>query len=100
MGTRADFYVGCGKDAEWLGSVSRDGYQWEKTPDCQLLNAKTENDFRLAVADIINYRSDWISAKIWPWLWPDSNATDYVYAFHNGSVEVITDDREWPDMSV
>jgi hypothetical protein len=26
MGTRADFYVGRGKDAEWLGSVAFDGY--------------------------------------------------------------------------
>jgi len=28
MGTRADFYVGMGKDAEWLGSVAWDGYEW------------------------------------------------------------------------
>lgn len=26
MGTRADFYVGRGKDAEWIGSVAFDGY--------------------------------------------------------------------------
>jgi hypothetical protein len=26
MGTRADFYVGRGPDAEWLGSVAMDGY--------------------------------------------------------------------------
>jgi len=26
MGTRADFYVGRGEQAEWLGSIAWDGY--------------------------------------------------------------------------
>jgi hypothetical protein len=26
MGTRADFYIGRGTEAEWLGSVAWDGY--------------------------------------------------------------------------
>ena len=28
MGTRADFYVGVGKKAEWLGNVAWDGDEW------------------------------------------------------------------------
>jgi hypothetical protein len=27
MGTRSDFYVGKGKDAEWIGSIAWDGYR-------------------------------------------------------------------------
>ena len=26
MGTRADFYIGKGTDAEWLGSIAWNGY--------------------------------------------------------------------------
>jgi hypothetical protein len=26
MGTRADFYIGCGRDSEWIGSIAWDGY--------------------------------------------------------------------------
>lgn len=100
MGTRADFYVGVGKDAEWLGSIAWDGYEWDEDKDCALMKATTEQEFRAAVSDIAKTREDWTSQEQgWPWPWNDSNTTDYAYAFHDGKVEAITDDREWPDMS-
>ena len=45
MGTRADFYIGSGKDAEWLGSVAFDGYEWDDNADCALMTATTPDEF-------------------------------------------------------
>jgi hypothetical protein len=43
MGTRADFYIGRGKRALWLGSVAFDGYPAGRAK--RLLDAKTERQF-------------------------------------------------------
>ena len=40
MGTRADFYVGKGKDSEWLGSIAWDWYP-DGIPD-NILDAESE----------------------------------------------------------
>jgi len=49
MGTRADFYVGRGETAEWVGSVAWDGYPnepWGIGRTTDLFTATTEADFR------------------------------------------------------
>ena len=100
MGTRSDFYVGVGKNAEWLGSVAWDGYEWGEDENCQLMKATTESEYRMAVSGIAKARDDWTAPEQgWPWPWDDSNTTDCAYAFHGGKTEYITEDREWPDMS-
>jgi hypothetical protein len=43
MGTRADFYIGRGESAEWVGSVAWDG-QPSGMPE-PLLTATTKGDF-------------------------------------------------------
>ena len=56
MGTRADFYMGTGTGAEWLGSVALDGYQDGPSGIPQryprLPAAKTEAEWRAAVDDL------------------------------------------------
>lgn len=92
MGTRADFYVGTGVDAEWLGSVAWDGYEWQESPDCPLMKATTEDEFRAAVKGISTNRKDWTSPdQGWPWPWDDSFTTDRAYAFVDGK----TQDFNW-----
>ena len=59
MGTRADFYIGRGQDAEWLGSVAWDGYEWE-ADDSDLMQAKTADEFRAAVAAIEAERDEYV----------------------------------------
>jgi hypothetical protein len=87
MGTRADFYIGTGKDAEWLGSVAFDGYEWNEKPACPLMTAKTADEFRAAVQEATNARKDFTKPEQgWPWPWNDSNTTDYAYVFNEGSV--------------
>lgn len=79
MGTRADFYVGRGNDAEWLGSIAYDGYP-DGIPE-DLLNATTEDEFRNSVAAMSTW-DDWTRPEDgWPWPWEDSRTTDYAYAF-------------------
>lgn len=82
MGTRADFYVGKGKDAEWLGSISFDGH-----PDCrgpQILEAgvSSEKEYRNSVKMLIADEGHGTTPEQgWPWPWDDSGTTDFSYTY-------------------
>jgi hypothetical protein len=94
MGTRADFYIGRGPDAEWLGSVAWDGYQWEDAGSA-LMKSTTADEFRAAVATIQAERRDFTApAEGWPWPWNDSNTTDYAYVLHEGRTTAYVFGRE------
>ncbi len=92
MGTRADFYVGHGQDAEWLGSVAWDGHGWydHKTDMCDAeLSAADADTFRSKVAAILNGREDsTLPEDGWPWPWDDSHKTNYAYVFADGCIHV------------
>lgn len=103
MGTRADFYIGTGKDAEWLGSVALDGYRWEEEPDNLLILSPDATTFRTVVTGILKDRHDaTLPEQGWPWPWNDSKTTDYAYAFKDGKVQIFnfeSPEDGWPDMS-
>lgn len=83
MGTRADFYVGRGQGAEWIGSIAWDGYPSGIDP--QVLNCTGEAAYRHAVAAFLADRQDkTLPADGWPWPWETSSTTDYAYAFDVG----------------
>jgi hypothetical protein len=85
MGTRADFYIGIGKDAEWLGSIAWDGYP--EGIDDAVLGATNEADYRAALEAFKAGRDDWTAPEDgWPWPWNDSDTTDCAYALHNDQV--------------
>lgn len=97
MGTRADFYVGRGESAEWLGSIAFDGY-----PDgiaSSVLNAITEAGYRNAVSDLlaVERRHATLPDEGWPWPWETSDTTDYAYAFDGGRVWGACFGYEWFD---
>lgn len=96
MGTRADFYLGRGADAQWLGSVAWDGY-----PDgFEHINMKaaTAMEFANSVAKELNSRDDsTFPERGWPWPWEDSGTTDYAYAFDGGKVWACGFGGEWFD---
>lgn len=97
MGTRADFYIGRGLQAVWLGSVAYDGYL-DGMP-AELLNATTEDAFKTAVASLAS-RDDWTSVdQGWPWPWEDSRTTDYAYAFDGDKVWASNFGHSWFDAS-
>lgn len=86
MGTRADFYVGRGRAAEWLGSIPYDGYP--DGIDAAVLKSKTEAAYRKNVAAFLADPDNnaTLPAMGWPWPWDDSNTSDYAYAFDGGKV--------------
>ena len=93
--TRADFYVGRGPKAEWLGSIAADGYP-QGIPK-ELLASSDERQFRSEVRKFMAGRGDSTRPKDgWPWPWEDSKTTDYAYAFENGKVAISNFGR-WND---
>ena len=83
MGTRADFYLGRGAGAIWLGSIAWDGYP-SGIPNA-VKEARTAENWDRAVAEFLSTREDaTFPAAGWPWPWPDSRTTDYAYAWAGG----------------
>jgi hypothetical protein len=94
MGTRADFYLGRGKDAEWLGSIAWDGYPGGISN--KLLDSWTEDEFKERLAEFAKGRNDWTSpADGWPWPWENSGTTDFAYAFDEEELWMSCFGREW-----
>lgn len=97
MGARADFYIGRGKDAEWLGSIAWDGYP-SGVDRPGLLDASDESGFRGAVLEEIAGREDGTKPEDgWPWPWDTSDTTDYAYAFDDGRVHGSCFGGNWFD---
>lgn len=96
MGTRADFYIGRGVDAEWLGSVAWDGYP--EGFDKVLFQQKRPGAWRRAVEIMLAGREDATTPdKGWPWPWEDSRTTDYAYAYEKGRVWASAFGHKWFD---
>lgn len=94
MGTRADFYVGDGPDAEWLGSIAFDGDP-EGEPSV-VLDADSEPVYRERVAQLLSSLDDaTLPAMGWPWPWNDSSSTDYAYTWLHGGVHVSQFGAGW-----
>lgn len=94
MGTRADFFIGVGPTAEWIGSTSYDRapYGWGEDP----LKAGTEKEFRdavevmLATGDLVTRPSEG-----GPWPWADFRTSDYAYAWDPQRGPVTSAGRVW-----
>ena len=88
MGTRADFYMGQGKKATWLGSIAWDGYP-DGIPD-SIKRAPTQAEYHSAVAEFLESRNDAsLFQDSWPWPWKDSRTTDYAYTFSTKTNQVM-----------
>lgn len=114
MGTRADFYVGTGPDADWLGSIAYDGYRIDEMKEADadrgddnracwtIKSATNETGFRKAVAALLALNDDaTLPEQGWPWPWNDSTTTDYAYAFVDGACKAFPWGKgaSWPDMT-
>lgn len=81
MGTRADFYVGIGAEARWLGSHAMDSH-----PDCLpqgLFAAASPEAWEAAVTAFLTENGR-LAALGWHWPWRSSRGSDYAYTFHEG----------------
>lgn len=96
MGTKADFYVGKGKKAKWIGSIGSDGFP-EDIPS-EIWNAKNCKEYRKAVKKFFKDEETQEIATLpdqgWPWSWNDSTNTDYSYTFDKG-VHVSSWGHRW-----
>jgi hypothetical protein len=96
MGTRADFYIGEGVEAVWLGSISSDGYPENISFD--LLTAESETEFIQEINNHITPIKNFKNPKQgWPWKWENSNMTDYTYALINNKVMISVFGSSWID---
>ena len=95
MGTRADFYVGRGEQAEWLGSIAWDGYP--NGNPAPITAMTSEESYRGRVEEVLQKCADHATrpADGWPWPWKDSRTTDYAYAFDDGKVWASNCGHEW-----
>lgn len=94
MGTRADFYVGRGETAEWIGSITSVGYP--DGIDATVFNVTTEDDYRAAVTEFFAQRDDvTLPSEPWPWPWVNSQTTDYAYAFDTDAVYASSFGCQW-----
>jgi len=86
MGTRADFYVGRGKRARWIGSIAYDGHPENYHHIC---TRRQKHTFERAVRCELLRRDDATFPRDgWPWAWDDSNTTDEVFCFDKGRVRI------------
>jgi hypothetical protein len=98
MGTRADFFVGVGPSAEWIGSIAFDG-----CPDgspAPIFKARTEARYRAIVTTMLaDLRKDGSPTTTpdegWPWPWPDHRTTDFAYAWDGDGVVISRYGRPW-----
>ena len=93
MGTRADFYVGLGKDAEWTGSIAWDGHDdtlRKESESARIFTATTEQDWREAVSQFLAPRENATAVEQgWPWPWNASTTTDCAYCFNGERTHVF-----------
>lgn len=94
IGTRADFYVGRGETAQWLGSIAFDGFP--EAHAARLIGCAEESAYRLAVQTLLAAVDHATRpAQGWPWPWPNSQTTDFAYAWDAGVVYVTCFGHGW-----
>ena len=76
----ADFFLGVGEGAEWLGTLRLQG-----DPDDlprALREARWPSEYRRLVAALLRSRVDGVRPhQGWPWGWDTANGTPHVYTF-------------------
>jgi hypothetical protein len=92
MGTRADYYLGRGERAEWLGSSAWDGHPVSLK---EIAGAETEKAFLDAVNERLSEDDGTRPKDGWPWPWETSSTTDFAYAWDEGKVWISCFGREW-----
>lgn len=99
---RADFYVGLGENARWLGSIADGGHPAVMTAQHDLFNLDgnesdyAETTFVGMAESIVNDAHDagvpvrWAALGAeWPWDYDTSVGTQYTYAWNNGCIHVF-----------
>ena len=94
MGTRADFYLGKGEGAEWLGSSAWDGH-YQTMEELGIANAATEKAYLEAVNARLSEDDGTRPKDGWPWPWESSHTTAVSYTWADGKVWISHWGRQW-----
>ncbi len=78
---KADFYVGMGSNADWIGSVEKCGEVWAL--DTTILIQVNKTMYEELVIEYIKFYKGIVANHVcqWPWEWTDSRMTNYSYIF-------------------
>lgn len=89
MGSKADFYIGDGKDSKWIGSIFKNGDVYNIP--FEILIQVNKMMFEELVIDFLINRNGVIAdrGEKWDHPWHDSRMTDYSYIFSNNKEKVI-----------
>ena len=89
MGTKADFYVGIGSDAEWLGSIFDNGDVWHVP--LNILIQVNQTMFEELTLEFLQSKDSVIADRgdKWDHPWADSRITDYTYMFDAAKEKVV-----------
>lgn len=81
MSSKADFYIGMGPSAEWLGSVHRCGELWALSTNILIQSSRVM--YEELVTEYIELCKGIVAEHVcqWPWPWDDSRMTEYTYIF-------------------
>jgi hypothetical protein len=97
MSTHADFYIGRGLDAEWIGSMHFDGYP--QGMPARLLQSVDSVHYRALVEAIIEKGNGYTVSNGWPWPWENSRETEFAYAYDDGVVYVSNYGSIWRELA-
>lgn len=89
MSIKADFYVGIGPDAEWLGSIFKGGSVWE-IPTSIFIQVN-QTMFEEMVLELLSSKESVVHDRgdKWDHDWSDSRLTDYTYMFDPAREKVL-----------
>jgi hypothetical protein len=101
---KADFYIGLGENARWLGSIGDYGHPGQLAAEVDLFNINninsefedyTEDTFVQLVEEIMDELPEHVimsrasTGGTWPWDHNTSAQTRFTYAFNNGCIHVF-----------
>jgi len=94
MHTRADFYIGRGPAARWLGSLAAGGAPGNMSRGA-LLSSSAEA-FECEITALLRRKGRCAAeGYVWSWPWSSSLNTTYTYAFEKGAVFVASFGEPW-----
>ena len=89
--SKADFYTWGKKGLDWVGSLYAEGEPWNIPAEILIqINKSTYEEMLVSFLKVMHKKAV-VNENFqkWPWLWPTSDMTDYVYMFNKKMGKVV-----------
>jgi hypothetical protein len=90
--TKADFFLGRGRDSVWLGSVGSHGRP--EMLNREIVCAGSREAFKRAVGAMVRTLAQGVPPEM-GWPWRNGRTTEYTYAFDDGEIFVSVSGGPW-----